>query len=381
MKHFTLFFFVGVYAMACNKKNSDSPAPPKDTIATLSRTTIFVPGKDTLYAIDADSAIIRWTVAIGSSTGFAPNYNNGVLIVGRNSLSAFNAKTGKLLWDFRTYTEMSVPAIAYGMVYCSDNYQNFYGIDLKTGTQKWIYSSNTRNTLLQNCSSPTVKDSTVYIGDGRNLCLYAFDAITGKIKWKNSDAGNVISGPCLVNGIIYSNSDRALTAINAATGITKWAIDYSWGYLSPTVANGKLYAGRMLGVISAFDTATGKELWSYPAADATVGIGQIYSSPIVSAGLVYIATSDATPGSAIHAVDAETGLLKWKYPGSFGYWKSPVVYNGKVYIGDGNKLTVLDAVSGTVVWKLALGTSIANSVCIVDTNNKVYLPGDAGDVQ
>jgi serine/threonine-protein kinase len=137
----------------------------------------------------------------------------------------------------------------------------------------------------------------------------------------------------------------------------------------------------MLGIVFAADTATGNVIWTYPAPDATNGMGQIYASPIVSAGLLYITSSTAAGGSAVYALDAETGLLKWKYPGSFGYWISPVVYNGKVYVGDKNQLTVLDAVSGAVVWKLALGTQIVKSVCIVDINNKVYLPGDAGDVQ
>jgi serine/threonine-protein kinase len=63
------------------------------------------------------------------------------------------------------------------------------------------------------------------------------------------------------------------------------------------------------------DAATGNLKWKY-----TTG-GQVFSSPAISGGVVYVGSGD----NNLYALDAATGNLKWKYTTGGGIESSPTV--------------------------------------------------------
>ncbi len=53
------------------------------------------------------------------------------------------------------------------------------------------------------------------------------------------------------------------------------------------------------------------------------------SSPGVAGGVVYVGSWD----SDVHALDASSGELRWRYQTGDDVWSSPAVAGGVVYVG------------------------------------------------
>ncbi|MGA2030900.1 MAG: PQQ-binding-like beta-propeller repeat protein [Thermoguttaceae bacterium] len=97
--------------------------------------------------------------------------------------------------------------------------------------------------------------------------------------------------------------------------------------------------GRGRGMLSCIDatksgdiTASGK-IWSYGK------IGRSLSTVAIADGLLYVA--DTFEG--LHCLDAETGQLYWFHPANSEVWGSPLVADGKIYLGTRRGLLVMAA--------------------------------------
>jgi outer membrane protein assembly factor BamB len=92
---------------------------------------------------------------------------------------------------------------------------------------------------------------------------------------------------------------------------------------------GDLWWGKRKGWLKCIDaTKTGDitrsgEIWSYAMPRETC------STPAIFDGMVFAADC----GGTIHCVDAETGKPHWTYKADGACWASPMVADGKVYIG------------------------------------------------
>jgi len=77
--------------------------------------------------------------------------------------------------------------------------------------------------------------------------------------------------------------------------------------------------------------------WSYPTSS------QVWSSPAVADGLVYVGSADCS----VYAVDADTGAKLWSYQTTAAVFSSPAVADGVVYVGsDDYNVYALDAHTG-----------------------------------
>lgn len=135
-------------------------------------------------------------------------------------------------------------------------------------------------------ATPLVVDGVMYITGAWNI-VYAFDADTGKPRWKfdpkvdRTMAGNACCGPvnrgvALWQGKVYVGTlDGRLVAIDAATGKKVWetlTIDPKRAYSitgAPRVVKGKVIIGNggadmgVRGYVSAYDARTGKQVWRF----------------------------------------------------------------------------------------------------------------------
>lgn len=71
------------------------------------------------------------------------------------------------------------------------------------------------------------------------------------------------------------------------------------------------------------DPAIGVELWSHPLEK------HVMSTPAVANGLLFVADTSRI----VHCLDARTGEAYWTHDTKGDYWASPLVADGKVYIG------------------------------------------------
>lgn len=113
-----------------------------------------------------------------------------------------------------------------------------------------------------------------------------------------------------------------------------------------------------------------REIWAYPLVRHTM------STPAVHDGLVFIADC----GQMLHCIDAETGQSYWKHELNGEVWASPLVADGKVYIGTRRGQFVIVAASrekhvlSTIDFGVPISSTAtaANGVLYVATMTHLY---------
>jgi outer membrane protein assembly factor BamB len=114
-------------------------------------------------------------------------------------------------------------------------------------------------------------------------------------------------------------------------------------------------------------------LWSYDK------IGASESTVAIADGLVYAAGFDGR----LHCLDAETGNCLWIHEAGAQVWASPLVADGKVYLGSGKKILWVLAASKElkVINRIRMHDAVyttptaANGVLYVLTNRHLYAVG------
>ncbi len=189
-------------------------------------------------------------------------------------------------------------------------------------------------------------------------------------KWR-IDVGLGYATPLVVGNRIYvfarQNENEVLMALDSATGKAIWQTGYPATFKlnpaaarhgqgpksTPTFAAGKLYTLGMTGIVSAFDAATGKQLWQKPA-PAVEPLYHTGMSPLVEAGLVIVHVGGHNQG-ALTAFDAATGQVKWSWNGDGPSYASPIAVDidgtRQVVTFTQEKLVGVSARTGELLWQ------------------------------
>ncbi len=229
-----------------------------------------------IYGINTKDGFVRWQTHVdtpGAKVWSSPAVTNGTLVVGvASTLSenpkkagqvlAYDIKTGKLRW--RAYIQQggkpgggvwSSPAIdaANNSVYVGtgDPDDGVQAFNLKTGRLLWHWRS-----VVQDVGDTDVgagpllytdehKQLRVVVG-GKNGNVYALDAKTGQLIWKTHVGDHVYSSPAYTNGSIYAvgvtGQKATVWALNAHTGSARWQHQLvTIVYASPVVVGQTLY--------------------------------------------------------------------------------------------------------------------------------------------
>jgi outer membrane protein assembly factor BamB len=299
----------------------------------------------------------------------------------------------------------------------SDHEWRVLCLDKKTGKTAWERTANRGVPRIKRHPKSTHANSTLAT-DGKRLIaffgsegLYAYD-LKGKLLWKKDlgllDAGffqvpeaqwETASSPVLHDGVVVIQADvqkgSFLAAFDARTGKEKWrtarADVPTWG--TPTV---HAVGGRKQVIVNgwkhigAYEFDTGKEIWKL------AGLGDIpVPTPVVHDGLVYITNAHGKAGAPVYAI-RETAKgditlaegttsnehIAWSTSRDGGYMCTPLVYRGLVYIVRFNGvLTVYDAKTGEKKYqeRFAGGTS-AFTASPVAADGRIYFANDDGQV-
>ncbi|HEY2467061.1 MAG TPA: PQQ-binding-like beta-propeller repeat protein [Terracidiphilus sp.] len=218
------------------------------------------------------------------------------------------------------------------------------GVPALTGV-KWSFHGTG-----QFISSPTVDGSMIFIGSTAGL-LYAVDRESGAEKWKFSAKSRIASTPAVADGVVYFGAfDGNFYAVDEGTGELRWKF---------ATGGERRYAGAHL-----HGSQPAKEIMPDP-------FDCYLSSPVVSNGSVYFGSGDGN----VYALDAATGVVKWKFKTGDVVHASPAISDGKVYIGSWDSyFYALDAASGKEVWRFKTGedpdmhnqVGIQSSAAVVD---------------
>ena len=160
-------------------------------------------------------------------------------------------------------------------------------------------------------------------------------------RWK-VDVGPGYATPLVVGNRVYvfsrQGEDEVMSAIDAASGKVLWRTAYPASFemnsaskvhgpgpkSTPVFANGRLYAIGMAGAVTAYDAASGKQLWQKPGSTPLPMYTSHSFSPIVDRGLVIFHVGGHDKG-AITAFDLNTGAEKWSWNGDGPGYGSPIL--------------------------------------------------------
>jgi len=146
--------------------------------------------------------------------------------------------------------------------------------------------------------------------------------------------------PIVYNGVIFvQDAYTRITAFDGASGKNLWQFDPKVGLNTPgngtdmrsvAMGNGMIFTGAY-GTVYGINAETGAQVWATQVVNP-VGGGGIDVSPVYYKGLVIIGTTGGDWGGSCIAValDAKTGKVKWHYslvpsnPKAFGWNSWPV---------------------------------------------------------
>jgi outer membrane protein assembly factor BamB len=164
------------------------------------------------------------------------------------------------------------------------------------------------------------------------------DALTQR--WKIT-VGEGYATPILVGDRIYQFSrqgeNEMMRAIDAATGKVIWEKGYAAPFemtsgtrrhgpgpkSTPTYADGRLFTLGMSSIVTAWDAATGKELWRIPSGPIQPEF-HTAMSPLVDGNQMFLHLGGENKGS-LSSFDPATGKIRWSWEGDGPAYGSPII--------------------------------------------------------
>ena len=345
----------------------------------------------------------------------------------RGVVMAFDEKTGAFLWqishekvasgrvnDWPYQGVCSSPAVENGIAYYVSNRGEIVAADLKTGKINWkfdmmeevgAFPHNMSNSspaiygdLLFVSTSNGQDESHVNVPSPKAPSTIAVNKKTGKLVWEQNQVGDKIlhgqwSSPAVakigdVVQVIIGQGDGKTRSYEAETGKLLWEFDLNpkesvWPktrnevIATPIVIGNVVYQangqdpehGEGVGHLYAIDatkrgdiTQTGR-LWHYDKIRRSISTGAYYN------GLLFYADFSGF----LHCLDAKTGAAYWTHDMLAAVWGSPMVIDGKVYLGDEDgDVVVLEA---SKMKKLIAESSLGSSVYAtpVPANGAIFI--------
>jgi outer membrane protein assembly factor BamB/subtilisin family serine protease len=325
----------------------------------------------------------EWTADAGGDAVFSsPVLAGGRVFINTDDgrLVALDATTGARLWAFTGSTGMrGAPAVADGLVFTGGGVDGgFHALDAATGQLRWAFPTPGRRTIY---TAPAVRDGVVYVNTGftpdRSDTVYALDAQTGAEIWSVDIGSRVFFGPAVSGDLVVAAGAgaRTLVGLDAATGTQRWSLSREADEFvaAPSIADGTVYvttsvppagfAPGFQGSLLAVDAATGQLRWEA----AAHGDGQ-GTAPAVHGELVIAGSHGLGVVAAYHR---DTGEPAWHYGLEVsGGVSSSILVSGDGYVVGGAQLDerifVLDANTGELVWDQPVGESVLSSPAYAD---------------
>ena len=168
---------------------------------------------------------------------------------------------------------------------------------------------------------------------------------TWQARWR-AEVGEGYASPVVSGGRVFVHSRRdpkeVVMALDAATGKPVWEQQYDAAFkknqyanamakgpnATPLVNAGKLFTLGVTGIATAWDAATGRQLWQRDFS-STVDSSKLFcgtaASPILAHGLVVVQVGSDIHGGQIIGLDPATGATKWTWTGPGPGYASPIL--------------------------------------------------------
>lgn len=240
---------------------------------------------------------------------------------------------------------------------------NGFGFGATRGTN-YVKFGNIQATSYYSWTNTQIK---VYVPSGAGSGTVAINVYVAAV---TSNAKN-FNLPTLASsdGTMYKY-DLGRTA-NYPNGPTTFPLNLKWTYNAgetlvnpPVIANNTAYIYKnMAKELLAIDATTGLLKWRYTG----TAFQALFSTPAIAGGVVYVtgidtADNGATVTTMLFAFDANTGSLKWKYNTTKDQSVAlpscgVAVFNNVVYFTAGTTVYAVNAATGTLKWTYTTTTA------------------------
>jgi outer membrane protein assembly factor BamB len=214
-------------------------------------------------------------------------------------------------------------------------------------------------------------------------------------KWK-IDVGLGYATPVVIGNRVFmfarQGENEVLAALDADTGKQIWESHYAASFnvspaaarhekgpkSTPTFAGGKLFTLGMTNIVTAFDAATGKQVWQKPPSSAQP-LYHTAMSPLVDRGLVIVHVGGHNKGT-LNAYDMNTGAVKWHWDGDGPSYGSPIAVDvggtRQIVVFTQENLVGVSAADGTLLWQRPFSTSFTqNAITPILYHDTVIVSG------
>lgn len=190
-----------------------------------------------------------------------------------------------------------------------------------------------------------------------------------------------LGSPVSVTGeMLFADGDHRLHAFGLADGQERWRIELLGSYLSPAVADDKVFvrveSGEQ-GYLVALDLASGEPRWDYQfpkVGSPHNNVGGHVTSPVVVGDLVVVGAAEA-----MTALDAQSGAVRWTFTADESITAAAAVTEDTVYFADFRHLYALTLATGAEQWRFKLDDAalffapiVANEMVFTTSKNAIH---------
>lgn len=319
---------------------------------------------------------VEWTFE--SEAGFtAPAViAEGVVYVGSliGTFYALDAATGEVVWKADGEDKIEAAAcVVDDRVLIGSESKEFRALDRATGEEVWKMRSRDKFSSGANVFTAANGEARVLVNayEGITWCLRLAD---GKEIWSVKWSDRINGTPALLPGgewLAFGGCDHSVHTMQLADGKIVSSVATE-AYITNTAATagGVIYAGNYAGEVMAVKAGAREPEWIYRA-----GKLPFFSAPAVGENTVFIGSRD----KHLHAIDRETGELRWKFRTRGRVDSSPLLFRDAVVFGswDG-RLYALDPESGEERWSLDLGEPLSGSPAFA--GGRIFVGGNRGSL-
>lgn len=224
------------------------------------------------------------------------------------------------------------PAIADGRILIGADDWFLRCLDLGTGEPIWSYRAEGPIK-----GTPAVRDGVVYAGDEAGI-LHAVSLADGKVRWTRRIGAPIRCAPAIDGDIVVTTapheerrtgSDGETTMIRKPGAVVildaggqerrRWELAEKT-ISSPSLADGKVYV------------AAGATLYEDERPLFRAG-GEMRSTPVVSDSRIYVGSDD----SRMYCIDRETGRVIYDVQAGWYVPAAPAIRNGRAYFVDNHR--------------------------------------------
>ena len=266
-----------------------------------------------------------------------------------------------------------------GAVFIGSNDGVVFAFDAVTGRERWRHR--TRGPIW---AAPLLGDEALYVGNGDGQVV-ALDPKTGRPVWDApyQAEGAVMARPAAAGGRLFVTLDtNELRALDAGAGDLLWSYrrDHESaftldGQAAPVIAGDTVVTGFSDGAVVALRVEDGTVVWERKLDSEASRFHDVDSDPVVDGGLLFVAAH----ATGVHALDARTGETRWKH--AVVGASALTVAGARVWYTDVERPAVvcLDRETGGLLWRSAFGRGtpsapeVAGGYVFVATTDDLYV--------